>query len=173
MMEIEIEPTFKSEEINETALSLSEILRVPCDGLAYNQFFNEYMLKNLPVVITGLKTKTEISENWFGGEKKLNMDKLKEILKDHEVPVADCSKQYFDSHEKIKLKFSDYQKLWESEAGRDFNLYLKDFHLKQEFPALDFYNVPQYFCSDWLNEFLIDNNKDDYRFIYIGPKNTW
>ncbi|EEB17430.1 conserved hypothetical protein [Pediculus humanus corporis] len=44
-----------------------------------------------------------------------------------------------------------------------------------EFPYENVYRVPCYFASDWLNEYY-DNNpdlKDDYRFVYIGPKNSW
>lgn len=169
-MEIEIEK-FDSDFSEIDYSDLSEIPRISCDKLSYDQFFKRFMLKNLPVIILGLETRTKVSSEWFK-EEKLNLEKLKDILKDHPVPVANCSKQYFDSHEKMTMKFCEYVDYWNGDrvAG---NLYLKDFHLKQEFPDLDFYNVPQYFASDWLNEFLIEKGRDDYRFIYIGPKGSW
>lgn len=35
------------------------------------------------------------------------------------------------------------------------------------------YETPAYFASDWLNEYCKDNSIDDYRFVYMGPKNSW
>jgi len=57
-------------------------------------------------------------------------------------------------------------------TSRD-NLYLKDWHLAAQMPGYNFYKVPKYFASDWLNEQLIDQKTDDYRFVYMGPKNSW
>lgn len=150
---------------------LTVIPQISCDELTYNQFYYQYMLKNLPVVIKGINLKTRISSEWFENG-TFNTDPLLGVLGDFEVPVANCSSKYFDSHEKLNMKFSDYVEYWKGERTSG-ELYLKDFHLKQEFPSLDFYNVPLYFASDWLNEFLVDRSRDDYRFIYIGPKNSW
>lgn len=168
-MEIEIKDCL-IENPQRNGINLRKIPTVSSDELSYNQFFYQFMSQNVPVVIKGLKIKTELSAKWFGGEMKL--EQLEEVLKDHDVPVANCTKQYFDSHEKIKMTFTDFVSYWNGgrEAG---NFYLKDFHLKQEFPELNFYKVPPYFSSDWLNEYLIDKNKDDYQFIYIGPKDSW
>jgi hypothetical protein len=30
-----------------------------------------------------------------------------------------------------------------------------------------------YFAVDWLNEYWMQGNKDDYRFVYIGPQGSW
>lgn len=35
------------------------------------------------------------------------------------------------------------------------------------------YETPSYFAVDWLNEYWITKEKDDYRFVYIGPKGSW
>jgi hypothetical protein len=51
--------------------------------------------------------------------------------------------------------------------------YLKDWHLRKEEPNYEFYEVPKYFASDWLNEYLTDKNLDDYMFVYLGRKGTW
>ena len=35
-----------------------------------------------------------------------------------------------------------------------------------------FYEWPEEFKSDWLNEFTIATDRQDYRFVYIGPKDS-
>lgn len=42
----------------------------------------------------------------------------------------------------------------------------------REYPDDEAYKTPEYFTSDWLNEFC-ENQDDDYRFVYMGPKGTW
>lgn len=156
-MELEID--LNCEAIKENPCELLEIPRVSADDLSYNQFFHKFMCTNTPVLIEGIKVKTVISENWFDGS-ELKLENLQSILEDREVPVANCSKKYFDSHEKTRVKFSEYVKYWNDRSLENCDkFYLKDFHMKQEFPDLDFYKVPFYFGSDWLNEYLIDNNK--------------
>ena len=47
------------------------------------------------------------------------------------------------------------------------------------FPDYNAYKTPEFFQSDWLNEFLDERGWesgkqcDDYRFVYIGPKGSW
>lgn len=158
----------------EKCYDIDKIQKFSVDNLTYDHFFHEFMLKNIPVIINDVKITTPSSVCWFANG-KFDIDILGRLLGDHEVPVSNCSSQYYDSHEKTTMKFSDYIKFWKSERVSPPTglFYLKDFHLKQEFPEIDFYNVPEFFASDWLNEYLIDRGKGDYRFIYIGPKDSW
>ncbi|EDV30820.1 uncharacterized protein Dana_GF14855 [Drosophila ananassae] len=117
----------------------------------------------------------------------INFDYLKQKIDNCLVPVADCNSSYFNSHKKLELRFHDYLDQWRSgiEANRSSeinsnvdirtkdNLYLKDWHLAAQMPGYDFYKVPKYFASDWLNEMLVDKERDDYRFVYMGPKGSW
>jgi len=50
--------------------------------------------------------------------------------------------------------------------------YLKDWHLALEGDDESFYEWPNEFKSDWLNEFTIATGRQDYRFVYIGPKDS-
>jgi len=54
-------------------------------------------------------------------------------------------------------------------------LFLKDWHFTQDFPEENIYRVPEYFASDWLNEYYSAKTsiKDDYRFVYMGPRGSW
>lgn len=53
--------------------------------------------------------------------------------------------------------------------------FLKDWHFTQDFPEENIYRVPQYFASDWLNEYYSAKTsiQDDYRFVYMGPRGSW
>ena len=99
------------------------------------------------------------------------------------VPVSDCNTKYFNSNPKQEMLFNQYIDYWKSVIDIDYNysehrmkiLYLKDWHFIQQFPDYKAYKTPVYFESDWINEYFIGNNhlRDDYRFVYLGPKQSW
>ncbi|XP_017132631.1 2-oxoglutarate and iron-dependent oxygenase JMJD4 homolog [Drosophila elegans] len=185
---------------NDGQLLPDEIQR--CTGLSYNDFYWRYMHKNFPVIITDVSNDWEcqqwtvvqeardLNSNRPSASSSINFDYLKNKITNCPVPVADCNSSYFNSHTKLELNFHDYLERWRSSIGnqssssspevnsnvdpatRD-NLYLKDWHLAAQMPEYKFYKVPKYFASDWLNEQLMDQKKDDYRFVYMGPKNSW
>lgn len=74
----------------------------------------------------------------------------------------------------------DYLDYWMNYAKNNYSdsmalLYLKDWHCQKLFPNAPMYTVPEYFASDWLNEYYMAHPdlNDDYRFVYMGPKGTW
>ena len=78
------------------------------------------------------------------------------------------------------MKFSEFQEYWETMRNQDDDIkYLKDWHFYQETAhCYSAYSTPPYFCSDWLNEWWgtrddIDEARNDYRFVYIGPRGSW
>ncbi|XP_030383773.1 2-oxoglutarate and iron-dependent oxygenase JMJD4 homolog [Scaptodrosophila lebanonensis] len=132
----------------------------------------------------------EANANINTAHTNINFDYLKSRIGDCLVPVADCNAKYFNSHAKIELRFYDFLARWrrsmlqkehEQELNSNViekamalnNLYLKDWHLAAQLPAYEFYSVPKYFASDWLNEQLVALKRDDYRFVYMGPRNSW
>ena len=46
------------------------------------------------------------------------------------------------------------------------------FYQKRFEPFVSSYKTPDYFKSDWLNEYCLGEAKSDYRFVYLGPKNS-
>ena len=50
-------------------------------------------------------------------------------------------------------------------------------HFYRDFPDYAAYTPPDFLCSDWLNEFWDscddDAFEDDYKFVYMGPRNSW
>ncbi|XP_050077884.1 2-oxoglutarate and iron-dependent oxygenase JMJD4 homolog [Anopheles maculipalpis] len=155
------------------------IERVALENISYELFFRDFMQPNRAVVVEGIATDWECFRRWIDRSvvpPKLDVAYLKGILPNVPVPVADCGKQHYNSHEKIELTLHDFLELWESNDQPDSvrnRYYLKDWHLRSELPEFSFYRTPALFTSDWLNEYLVENGSDDYRFVYIGPKDTW
>lgn len=101
---------------------------------------------------------------------KLDIDYFQSNFGKETAPVMDCNKQYYSSHEKTDMLVSDFIHYWKHRDER--LLYLKDWHL-QKLDMQPFYQVPSYFRSDWLNEYFDSEGSDDYRFVYVGVKNSW
>ena len=138
--------------------------------MSYNEFFHQHMVKNLPCLIKNLM------KNWkamtdFVINNEPNIDFFATLDTTKEVPVANCSAKYFNSQEKCSMTLQEYLGYWMSD--RSELLYLKDWHFTKDHPGgQDFYQVPDYFKSDWLNEYWQDKN-DDYKFVYLGPQGSW
>lgn len=81
------------------------------------------------------------------------------------------------------MSFKEFVDYWKAVQKIDYEyekhdmkvLYLKDWHFVKHFPEYNAYETPIYFESDWINEFYAKKPEleDDYRFVYIGPKNSW
>lgn len=150
--------------------------------LTYNDFFVEFMRANKPVIISGISDRWEC-RNWIQ-ENSVNFEYLRECIDTSSmVPIANCNKVYFNAHEKSEMTFGEFLDYWQrriechqsdgsSSEGGDL-YYLKDWHLQRSMPNYQFYETPMYFASDWLNEFCLKSDSDDYRFVYMGPKGTW
>lgn len=176
--EIEIE---NPEKYTETALPiLNEIETLHVNDLSYNEFFDRFMARNIPVLITGIADRWECM-NWADKSASgINFEYLRQkIISSQDVPIADCNKAHYNSHEKFEMKFNEFVDYWMGrqqtvDAQSDSQLfYLKDWHLRRSQPDYEFYKTPTFFASDWLNEYCEEKKTDDYRFVYMGPKGTW
>lgn len=159
----------------------SEIPRISIkdNDLSYSDFFHRFMLPNRPVILSGLASSWECFRKWAGpNQAHIDMVYLCDKLKGQVVPVADCDRSEYNAHMKLSMLFEEFAEYWQERRGSDGNtvdrlLYLKDWHLRKEMPVYRFYETPRFFGSDWLNEYLVDVEADDYMFVYIGPKGTW
>lgn len=161
---------------------ITGIPRISIDNppFSYNDFFHTFMLPNRPVILTGLARNWECFRRWAGPENAgVDLNYLRDKLKGLEVPVADCGRSEFNAHCKLKMPFDDFAQYWQNQhqttdSSKDCpSLYLKDWHLRKALPDYKFYETPSYFGSDWLNEYLVDVDADDYMFVYMGPSGTW
>lgn len=157
----------------------TKINKVNSDELSHDKFHGNYLNQNLPVIIQSIPENWSAMQKWIKKSEanlSLDFDYLKREIPNHKVPIADCSKQHLNCHEKFEMNFYDFLDYWESlvkDVPNDNLWYLKDWHLRKYLPSYEFYETPHYFGSDWLNEFLIKTEQDDYKFVYMGPKGTW
>ncbi|KAJ8726496.1 hypothetical protein PYW07_001194 [Mythimna separata] len=137
----------------------------------FTDFFNNFMLKNLPCQIKNVTDNWKCARQWVKGD-QINYDNLIEEYGDLIAPVADCKNIQFNSQCKSDMKVHQYIEYLQNATDNRL-LYLKDWHLRRSRPDDKFYEVPPYFILDWLNEYAMDNKEDDFMFVYIGPKGSW
>ncbi|KAH9498586.1 JmjC domain-containing protein 4 [Bulinus truncatus] len=150
--------------------------------LPYEYFFQDIFLKNQLCIIGPSATMNWASrKDWVLEDGSPDLNFLLENYGETTVPVANCNEQEFSTHPKAEMTVKNYVLYWQkqkSEAAVDGKcLYLKDWHFYRQFPSYHAYTPPAFLCSDWMNEFWDVRkditNKDDYRFVYMGPKNSW
>lgn len=174
-------------------------------SITYDEFFSKYLAENKPCIFKSSITENwSCKRQWslddapdfdvldisFGKQMInhtfthfVNYSLLIEddpLVGDCVVPIADCKTRYYNSQSKDDMTMKDYLNYWMDYAKNNYPdsmplLYLKDWHCQKLFPNAPMYTVPEYFASDWLNEYYMAHPdlNDDYRFVYMGPKGTW
>ena len=149
-------------------------------SMTYDEFFSKYLISNKPCIF-----KSNVTDNW-SCRRQWNLDNTPDfnvldiLFGNYMVPVADCNKKYYNSQSTDDMEMREYINYWIEYIKSNYSdtmplLYLKDWHCRKLFPNDPIYDVPEYFASDWLNEYYLANPQlnDDYRFVYMGPKGTW
>lgn len=171
MCEIDIENPLKLiPEFDYTTWKIEESV-VEHNKFSFKDFFNNFMIRNLPCLIKNIAIDWECSKKWVKNN-QVNFNYIIEEYGNLMAPVADCENIQYNSQCKTDMRVSDFIK-YLNEGDDSKTLYLKDWHLKRSRPDDNFYNIPPYFALDWLNEYAIDNKDDDFMFVYIGPKRSW
>ncbi len=151
------------------------------EPIIYKEFFLNYMLKNKPCILGPWATeKWKSRKQWVSKDGTLLLDYMVHKFGDACGPAANCQMEEYQSHPKENMTFKEYAEYLEKykENGYPWDmkcLYLKDWHFTRLFPDYEAYVTPEFFHSDWLNEFWDSrpDATDDYRFVYIGPKGSW
>ena len=145
--------------------------------LSYDEFKNDFMFRNLPLIIRGVTDQWR-ARKWLyeeNGSYVPDMQYLSSVFGADVAPVYIQSKAGFTQSRPVKdqMTFSDYSIWWnihhnqEAEPGTPL-LYLKDWKFMASNPELDVYQCPLYFRDDWLNEAM----GNAYKFVYLGPQGT-
>nr|CDS27155.1 JmjC domain containing protein 4 [Hymenolepis microstoma] len=141
---------------------------------AYADFYTRFLHPNLPCLFTQDHTSAWPVRSEWDENGLINIDIILKPFSCQEICVANCQELNFGTHPMIKMSAEDYLSYWK-EGAKEKILYLKDCHYFRNRDFNDFYRLPVYFSSDWLNEFsdFRTDCDDDFRFVYIGPKGTW
>ncbi|CAN1845816.1 Arginine-specific demethylase JMJ20 [Linum perenne] len=167
-----------------------EIDKVNGKELSYNDFADNYLAKNRPVVLTGLMDDWRACKDWVNPDGQPNLEFFSTHFPKSRVQVADCGTREFTDQKRVDMTVAEFIASWVNkdraiQGSDDSVLYLKDWHFVKEFPDYVPYKTPLFFCDDWLNLYLDhyhmhtdpdtyqDSNKiscSDYRFVYMGAK---
>ncbi|KAH7710503.1 Protein JMJD-4 a [Aphelenchoides avenae] len=148
------------------------ILRISSDT-TLPDFFVDHYLKNAPAVFPAEFTQHWLSrDKWVDSDGKPNWDYLEEHHGDMEVPLL-VGENHCD-YEKVTLRefISTYIR------ERSGTAYVKDWHFQRELNGPTVYEPPSFFRYDWVNTEEWTSEQDnvfggDYRFVYIGTKDSW
>jgi len=137
------------------------------DPIDSKTFEKEFLAPLVPVVFGPWLTKDWKARVTWVKDGKLDTGYMSEKYGTEQVPVTNCDEQSCD-----ETTLDDYLSyLVESRQRAPKTVrYLKDWHLVLR--DASFYSTPTHFAADWLNEFCLSEAKSDYRFVYIGPKNS-
>uniref|UniRef100_A0A673XZM3 Uncharacterized protein n=1 Tax=Salmo trutta TaxID=8032 RepID=A0A673XZM3_SALTR len=132
----------------------------------YSKFFKKYLTSQPPI------------KQWVTEEGKPTFQKLLQQFDETLVPVANSNAKEYNANPKQIIPFKEFIHYWKE--------YIQNGHsspkgyIAQLFPPVchrDFpehvYTTPVFFSSDWLNEYWDTLEVDDYRFVYMGPKDSW
>ncbi|EKX42725.1 hypothetical protein GUITHDRAFT_141117 [Guillardia theta CCMP2712] len=151
------------------------IPRLHVKDLPPEMFWEEFMMKNRPVMIEGLTEGWEIVR-WVS-DGQLRTDRLRESYGKEEVCVHNCRKKVQVCHADAPTPMT---------RGKDWNL-AKLEEMKRKADEREggqqeveeskqmtkrIYKCPEHFEEDWLNRYE-RNFASDHRFVYVGPAGSF
>uniref|UniRef100_A0A095C1H8 Jumonji domain-containing protein 4 n=1 Tax=Schistosoma haematobium TaxID=6185 RepID=A0A095C1H8_SCHHA len=137
-----------------------------------------YLLKNQLCIFDSWITKNwPACFSWRSPDGLIDLKKIFENVPDEKLCVSDCSVIEFNTHPVREVTVEEFISYWTGKAqGKDDRiLYLKDWHYFKKSSENSWFTLPEYFSSDWLNEFwsLRNDLSDDFKFLYLGSHGTW
>ncbi len=154
-------------------------------GLSRAQFEAEYLIPNRPCILTDQTVGWGARTAWTRADGSVDAGALltSETMRRARVPV-DESPQGSGYGEAVRthMRLDEFVARWRGAADGG-GAYLKDWHFAQEYPAeaADAYAPPRALPPDWLNgwwrgprsAWRADPTVDDFRFLYLGGRDTW
>ena len=153
---------------------MASVPRVPLASLTRVEFERRFQGPNLPVLITGVTESWRAAREWVDEQGRPDVARLAALFDAGEVAIHDRRGK------RRHMKLSEYADWWHSRQDDDNAadwLYLKDWHMAQQFPEYDAYTTPACLGEDWLNEHWAAGGTGaatagDHRFVYIGPQGS-
>lgn len=85
------------------------------------------------------------------------------------LEVVDCDEVDERTRGQKSSRMKKEEFLEKIEEGKA--VYLRDWHLVKE--KGEFYEVPECFVPDWMDEYQREKRGDDFRFVYVGGRGSW
>eukprot|EP00924_Labyrinthula_sp_SR-Ha-C_P000509 snap_masked-scaffold_27-processed-gene-1.21-mRNA-1 protein AED:0.34 eAED:0.34 QI:0/-1/0/1/-1/1/1/0/316 len=145
--------------------------RVDLQEITVDDFEKNYLRKEKGLILINALCNWGIYKKFYNIDEKEREKLLVELLGDAQVPVVydkDAkSEGLYGNNVKENMKITEFFNVWKD---RPF-AYLKDFHFV---PVLgeSAYDIPLMFKNDWLNEYCVEEQKSDYKFMYLGASGT-
>src|ERR1700744_3091624 len=135
---LEISKLDRCDSQSTTYLNKIEIDQINSPELSFDMFHQKFMNQALPVVIQSIPQNWDSMKTWITTTETnntLDFNYLKRRIPNHKVPIADCTKQHLNSHQKFQMNFYDFLDYWAMQMKREKNYedklwYLKDWHLR-------------------------------------------
>ncbi|THG02517.1 hypothetical protein TEA_028671 [Camellia sinensis var. sinensis] len=108
--------------------------------LSYSQFVERYLVKNQPVVLTGLMDGWRACKDWVLDDGQPNLSFFSTHFSNSTVQVADCGTREFTDQKRVEMSVSEFIDYWLEFSSKEFDnasthefdakspLYLKDWH---------------------------------------------
>lgn len=147
--------------------------RFALDELPPAEFETRFMAANQPCVLTGVGREWRACREWAdqqtGGAR---LEALRARFGDEAVSVHDCAASVAGRARISEMRLGDVLDGWE--AGQFASLYVKDWNLALNDPAVAHYETPPHFAADWLNAHAHETGQaSDHRFVYVGRAGTF
>ena len=115
--------------------------RISCEELSLSRFYNEFMIPNMPVIITGLVERWKV-RSWILPNGEIDTKKIKQQFGDSQVTVHNCANEIKDMGrlETREMTVREYLEWWENRPKASSTqstsdlLYLKDWNFCKEHP---------------------------------------
>ncbi|CAL8087997.1 unnamed protein product [Orchesella dallaii] len=169
-----------------------EIPYLDPDLFSYDEFFSNFLLKNMPCMFSPKLTSSWLScRDWIRkGEAgaEIDFEYLLRVYGDAKVSAVNCGddeyREGYGTRDCREMLFKEYVDYWKDYIHSGYSstkpcLYLKDWHIVRYHKMCDEphselpYTTPLYFQSDWLNEDCDRNDIEDFKFCYMGPKGSF
>jgi len=158
-------------------------------SIDYKEFLDDFLRPLKPCLITGLTQDWPAAREWVTKDSSSDdlspdYETLKTTFGQYTGCITFCG-QKDRNEETIQKEMTVAEFIDSISSSKSEKRYLKDFHFMRVNPSLPKpYTVPKFFegitfitikayLDDWFNNFAFANDRDDFRFLYLGEDGSF
>ncbi|CAN0890363.1 Arginine-specific demethylase JMJ20 [Linum grandiflorum] len=147
-----------------------EIDKVNGKDLSYNEFADNYLAKNRPVLLTGLMEDWRACRDWVTADGLPNLEFFSTHFAKSRVQVADCGTREFSDQKRVEMTVAEFIDHWINKDGLtegsgESVLYLKDWHFVKEDTISINHNWFNGHNLSWVFDLLLRDYKEAKEYI--------